>query len=158
MDAEWTNEQAGLQFNFLTSALPSTPTQLSYRIFVTPNDSVADSGYVSSNAVIDVEIPDNDIVSEAFVSKVANITQEQMGVSIYPSPADNNIKIRTSKNNFVLNSIVASNVLGQVIYSYSTQVNNGQHEIDTKDWNNGVYFITISNNNQTITSRILIQH
>lgn len=158
MDAEWTNEQAGLQFNFLTSALPSTPTQLSYRIFVTPNDSIADSGYVSSNAVIDVEIPDNDIVSEAFVSKVANITQEQMGVSIYPSPANNNIKIRTSKSNVKLNNIVISNVLGQVIYSYNTPVENSQHEIDTKDWSNGVYFITISNNNQTSTSRILIQH
>ena len=158
MDAEWTNEQAGLQFNFLTSALPSTPTQLSYRIFVTPNDSVADSGYVSSNAVIDVEIPDNDIVSEAFVSKVANITQEQMGVSIYTSPANNNIKISTSKNNVVLNSIMVSNVLGQLIYSYNTNSQITQHDIDTKNWNNGVYFITISNNNQTITSRILIQH
>ena len=70
----------------------------------------------------------------------------------------NNLNLKSLNSNIVLNSIVVSNVLGQVIYSYSTPIANSQHEIDTKDWNNGVYFITISNNNQTSTSRILIQH
>ncbi len=70
----------------------------------------------------------------------------------------NNLNLKSLNSNIVLNSIVVSNVLGQVIYTNNTRVENGQHEIDTKDWNNGIYFITVVGNNQSSTSRILIQH
>lgn len=70
----------------------------------------------------------------------------------------NNLNLKSLNSNIVLNRIVVSNVLGQLIYSYNTNSQITQHDIDTKNWNNGVYFITISNNNQTSTSRILIQH
>ncbi len=159
MDSTWINEQAGLQFNFLSSALPSIATQLSYRIYVTANDSIADSGYVSSNAVVDVIIPANDIVIPIdIVSGLTKTTQQQMGVSIYPSPASGNIKISTNRINVTFKNVMVSNVLGQLIYSYNTNSQINQHDIDTKDWNNGIYFITVISNNQSSTSRILIQH
>ncbi len=60
--------------------------------------------------------------------------------------------------NVTFKNVMVSNVLGQLIYSYNTTSQINQHDIDTKDWNNGIYFITIISNNQSSTSRILIQH
>jgi hypothetical protein len=158
MKHDWQNELAGLQFNFITPNLPTVATQLTYRISVVPTDSINDTNYVSTNAIIDVDIPNIENAPVSLLSGIKKITPKSLGISIYPSPADNIVSIKSDLIENDLNSIVVTDLLGRDVFSYFPENTFTNFDIDTKNWNNGVYFITVSSLNQSYTSKVIIQH
>jgi hypothetical protein len=61
-------------------------------------------------------------------------------LQIYPNPAENSFKIESNNNIF---NVIIYNTSGSVVFS-STK-NEKSIEVNTKDWNKGIYFIRISN-------------
>ena len=74
------------------------------------------------------------------------------GISVYPNPSEGIVNI-TNLNNSE-NSIVVYDVLGQVVL---TKVSNTTTTIDLSNQSTGVYLVEVSNNNGTITERVIIK-
>lgn len=73
----------------------------------------------------------------------------------YPNPASNRIAIHY--NALGHSEIFLTNILGERIYSkeYDTVVND---YIDVRNFENGTYFISITNNHTTKTKKLIVQH
>jgi len=86
------------------------------------------------------------------ISHTANNLAE---LSIYPNPATNHIAINLSN---VLNAnIVISDVTGKTIYNANNNFNTNQVVyVNTDNFNNGLYFVTVTSAGYTKTKRILI--
>ncbi|MES2284220.1 MAG: T9SS type A sorting domain-containing protein [Bacteroidota bacterium] len=74
--------------------------------------------------------------------------------SIYPNPAQNDIKIETS---IYLNNVELTiyNSFGQVVKKIS-KLNGNSFTIENKELSNGLYFIVLANENKHITSKLII--
>lgn len=78
--------------------------------------------------------------------------QEENNFSIYPNPTNDLLNI-TSPDNKVFSANIF-NTLGEKMYS-AQQIANCKLPVD--NWNNGLYFIQINFNNQTLTKKIVKQ-
>ena len=76
-------------------------------------------------------------------------------MSIYPNPAQNG-NITITLNNWANDKqIKLTNVSGQVLYQANTNRNTIQ--LDINDFSTGVYFVSISDQNKTMTKKLIIQ-
>ena len=71
------------------------------------------------------------------------------GVSIFPNPTTNALNIKTSDKNLP-DAYVVYNMLGQVIIN-RTISNNADLSINTSALSNGMYFIKISKEGNTVS-------
>ncbi|MEP7195688.1 MAG: M4 family metallopeptidase [Saprospiraceae bacterium] len=78
-------------------------------------------------------------------------------LEVYPNPFDSkiNISINGSKSGLVKLSLL--NSFGQIINSESLQIHEGttNHEMELNELNQGIYFIKISNNEGSVTAKII---
>jgi hypothetical protein len=103
-------------------------------------------------------------VSPALEVTVANTfgigeTDLNVGVSIFPNPSNGtfNVKLSSESNEVVKLSI--SSMVGENIFS-AEQINVDGEFIKTIDLSNfaeGIYFLTIENNNKVLTEKIVVQ-
>ncbi|HEY1040508.1 MAG TPA: zinc-dependent metalloprotease family protein [Bacteroidia bacterium] len=76
-------------------------------------------------------------------------------ISIYPNPTTGMFTVRTTGDANEVNTIKIVNSLGQVIEI--SKVNpNTDHQIDLRSYEAGVYFVTVSNKNQTETRKVIL--
>ncbi len=75
------------------------------------------------------------------------------GFKIYPNPASSLVSISTGTNDLIEIDIV--DVYGKIIWK-ETIVDNS--ELDVSNWNSAVYFVKISQNNQTLKTTKLVVH
>lgn len=73
-------------------------------------------------------------------------------IAIYPNPAANEVNVRLDNNS--PSTILITDLLGKEIRNIRTI--NAQNEIDVKSLENGIYFITVVQNNNIITKQIVI--
>ncbi len=80
---------------------------------------------------------------------------EELEVSIFPNPADNNITIENESGEISRIDIV--NTLGQQVYSQK-YLNNTRVSIDVAEWPQGIYLVTITTSeNKTAVTRLIKQ-
>jgi Secretion system C-terminal sorting domain len=78
---------------------------------------------------------------------------------VYPNPANNNLKI-TQFENLKIKDIQILNLVGSEIYS-NFQINpssNSQIEIDLSQFQNGIYFLQISDGEKISTTKFVVNH
>lgn len=79
-------------------------------------------------------------------------TRNNIGINVYPNPANSNISI--SLMSFELSNFSLSNQLGQVILEGSIS---NQKNINVSDLAEGIYFIKVFNDKQISTAKVLIK-
>jgi aminopeptidase N len=89
-------------------------------------------------------------ITQSVKSEIAN-----KYLNIYPNPATNNVTVAISNSNVGSNAkIIITDVSGRIILSQ--QANNGDNNINLNQLQNGVYFVTLQNENKTIASKKLV--
>lgn len=76
-------------------------------------------------------------------------------ISIYPNPANENVTISCSGAANELYAVKIANNLGQLILETTVNANT-KRTIDLKDFDAGVYFVTVGGNEKTETRKIIV--
>ena len=79
--------------------------------------------------------------------------------TIYPNPVINELNINWTNEKTGDATIKITDITGREVYSSVLNINttNGNTQLDTHNFNNGIYFITIKSNNISYTNKMLIQ-
>jgi hypothetical protein len=76
-------------------------------------------------------------------------------VSIYPNPANTELKIKSDRD---ITSISIINIHGKTVLRVSTDISEKEHVIDVSDYQEGIYFVRLEMANGTITnSKVIIK-
>jgi hypothetical protein len=114
------------------------------------------SGYISNasgSLTIASEYGKNDYKVS---NNISTISQPSDKIKIYPNPTDNFILIdEFSKNTNKTNTVLITDNNGRNIFYQENYID--KTPIDFKSFQVGVYFITLSIDNETITSRRIIK-
>ncbi|MBA3683574.1 MAG: T9SS type A sorting domain-containing protein [Bacteroidetes bacterium] len=84
-------------------------------------------------------------------------TNDQNKFNVFPNPAINSITVQGNDNTNKKYAMSISNAIGQKIISQDIQFVN-EYTIDLKELNNGVYFLSLKNENEQIIKKILVQY
>ena len=81
-------------------------------------------------------------------------------IHAFPNPADGKVQLVISSNHFNEVNYRIINLLGEVIKQAPLEIQQGLNivSVPTSDLNNGIYFLSIGNNNHFSTEKIVIQH
>lgn len=115
--------------------------------------------YLPSGLIIALDMQNGVFIldaSAAFLStniKSHSKTPDQF--MMYPNPANEKIAVTFATNN--QSKIEIKNILGQTVFTqyYENSVNN---YIETDEFPNGTYFVNLTENNNTITKKLIINH
>lgn len=77
------------------------------------------------------------------------------GISVYPSPASQNIFLDFSGTNFGMAEISLCNVLGEEVFQTKLPTN-GKQMLDVSGYAEGIYFMRINTDAGTVTKRIVL--
>lgn len=114
------------------------------------------SGYVSNasgSLTIASEYGKNDYKVS---NSITNINQPENNIKIYPNPTDNYILIDDfSKNSTKPNAVLITDNNGRKVFYQENYID--KTPIDFKVYQTGIYFITLTIDNETITSRKIIK-
>jgi uncharacterized repeat protein (TIGR03803 family) len=86
-------------------------------------------------------------------SGINQLSTINSGVSIFPNPASNRLSIRSGQ---LMDKIEIKNILGQTIIENSFDTGINQKTIDISRLSQGIYFITITSNVQTISLKFIV--
>ncbi|MBC8487819.1 MAG: T9SS type A sorting domain-containing protein, partial [Bacteroidetes bacterium] len=154
--------------NQYSKFIPSSTKDLSYNVYFKPEggsyDSIANTVntyythtefvigwnyYYVTSLLNGVEsIPSNED-SVLITSIEENIFYSTM---IYPNPASDVVNI---KSDFEINNVMVYNFAGQIVAN--EQVNSKFYQINTSQYNAGIYFFRIETDEGTISKRIIIE-
>jgi hypothetical protein len=78
--------------------------------------------------------------------------------SLMPNPADDQVNLKFFNTTTNQTKVTICNSLGQLVYeNNNVNANLNQLNIQTGDLQNGVYFVTVIQNNQTFTKKLVVQ-
>ncbi len=118
-------------------------TVAQYIISFTSYEAVDSAG----NPIIFQPKDDTLIINQPSSINQLPVNSEQL--SVYPNPTSGGITVVSNKN---INELKVTNVLGQLIY----ELQPNQHQLNFELKDDGIYFITIASNNETVTRKILV--
>ena len=93
------------------------------------------------------------VFNNTFVGIEDNIMN--VDLLIYPNPSNGKFFIETSNTNNSISKCVIYNSIGAIIIEQT--LINGSNNIDISEYTEGIYFIKITNNNVSITEKIIIE-
>ena len=144
-------QEVGFEYKKLTNPTPHTAVAvLNNGIFtVTVDDlelntmySVKAYAQVGSTKVYGDEIH--------FHTWVEGVSELEKSLTIYPNPANQRLNVSGT-----MNYIEVYNIMGQCLLSKPTE---GNAQIELADFNNGVYFLRVSNNGETVVRKFTVNH
>jgi hypothetical protein len=96
----------------------------------------------------------------ALVTGASNTTLENTTLSVYPNPANDKVNIAFNSKGKDKTSIKLLKTLGQILNEkeFVPTIGNNNVEFPTSSLPNGLYNIVISNNNSTVSSKLIINH
>lgn len=108
--------------------------------------------------ILDADNSDAPIDSVDFaINSSVGIEEIDISLSAYPNPASDDFFINFSGNEGMNFNVVMYNVLGEEVMRRT--VVNGVNKLNVADLNNGVYFYSITNNNEIIeTKKLIVKH
>ncbi len=132
-------------------------------------NSVGNSSNVNSYYFKDVESPKGNVYyrlvqvdlngNQTYFNVISTNCNSNLELSIYPNPAKNQFTIEGKFDKVINNAkIEISNSLGEVILNKTFKINSDSIKqiINTANFNNGVYYVTIYANDKVITKRLVI--
>ena len=80
---------------------------------------------------------------------------EYTNIKIYPNPINNSFTI--TMNKVIADKVEIFDVLGRVVYSRSIFAENQNIEINISNWNTGIYFVKVYNNDIVVKSERILK-
>ncbi len=78
--------------------------------------------------------------------------------SLAPNPAQDQVNVKINSNGAFQTKIVITNAVGQLVYeNNNVDANLSNLNISTSDLEKGVYFVSVIQNNQTFTKKLVVQ-
>jgi hypothetical protein len=74
----------------------------------------------------------------------------------YPNPSNGNVSVSFAFSNANSGTAVATDINGRVVYSEAINAPNGILNVETSGWANGVYVLTIADENGIATRRKIV--
>lgn len=122
------------------------------QIFV-PQNSGSYAVEVSLNGCTDTSICHNFIVTS-----LANLKSDITEVTIFPNPNDGLFNIKVTNPYFTDLLLEINNSLGQTVFSENYKVlDKFNQEIDLKNFPKGIYFVSISTNQERIIKKVTVK-
>ncbi|NNJ56364.1 MAG: T9SS type A sorting domain-containing protein [Bacteroidia bacterium] len=108
---------------------------------------------LDGNYAIEVEENNCKDTSDCYAyTKVNVVNQKKNDITIYPNPTDNTLHVATHLGN---SKYLITNNIGVII---ETGVVQNHTEISTRDFEDGIYFIVISSDNESFNKQFVIIH
>lgn len=128
--------------------------------FITTDDSgflVAGLAWNVDNGSQDAWLLKVDSMGCAYENCTVGMDEEERNVlvDVYPNPANNILNLELQETGKVYVSEL-TNINGQVVYK--SEIINQKSEIDVRNLADGLYLLTLQNNEQRTTLKIIIQH
>jgi hypothetical protein len=78
-------------------------------------------------------------------------------ISISPNPANGQVTLSLDGAGFVnkTGSLMVENYLGAVVHKSSINTHQGQIDLDISKWQNGVYFVIVSNGSRLVSTKLI---
>ena len=82
------------------------------------------------------------------------------GLNLFPNPANTTLTVNYFTPSMDNTSIEVYNMMGQVVNSINVSGNQGlnSRELDLTSMSNGVYFLKVTQNNNTLTKKFVVKH
>jgi Secretion system C-terminal sorting domain/Bacterial Ig-like domain len=80
------------------------------------------------------------------------------GFAIWPNPANDIISLQVNRAVNKDKKVTVFDQLGKIVYSTHILVGESKVEMNSQNWNPGIYYIQTEHNGELIQSRILVQH
>ncbi len=97
-------------------------------------------------------------VIDTTATKVNEIIKEEILFTINPNPVNKLVNISITTSGTFNSMLLVTNYIGQKIYSKEIQSNLANLFLDTTEWLNGIYFITLQHAEFKTTKKIVVQH
>jgi hypothetical protein len=94
--------------------------------------------------------------SETFAIALASVESVESGVLVYPNPSNDAFEIKASDLANVSSEVVITNIQGQVVMS--TTMNNGSLQVNTADWSEGMYMVSVKSATSTLNTKLVVKH
>jgi len=107
-----------------------------------------DCGYGNYSEALEIEVFDCTGIDENLETSVA----------VFPNPANRSLTIDFSGYKNDINEITLLDVLGSVVFNSANAFNGQSISVDVSGFSEGIYFLKISGQSQSITRKIIIQH
>ena len=154
--------------NQYSKFIPSSTKDLSYNVYFKPEGgsfspiaNTVDTFYTHEEPIIgwnyyyvtslldgDESVPSNE--DSVLITRIEeNIFNNTL---VYPNPATDMVNI---KSDFEINSVMVYNYAGQIVAN--EQVNSKFYQINTSQYNAGIYFFRIETDEGTISKRIIVE-
>lgn len=92
-----------------------------------------------------------------FNGEVLSAPSEKLDLfSLYPNPASDVFYVRTNSN--VKTTVKAVNTLGQVVFETETEPLQNVIELNASGWQTGMYMISVTQNGNTQTQKLVVKH
>jgi hypothetical protein len=102
------------------------------------------------------EVLQSEWSSPNWATSAPSVNITDMGLNIYPNPANQSFTIQFNKPvHLDKYSVVISDVNGKIVFAKQYQQNDTEL-IDCSNLTNGLYFVTISNGESTVTQKLII--
>jgi hypothetical protein len=101
---------------------------------------------------------DNINLMQANVTGVKQLTEQRVGVDLYPNPTSNETSITVSTTQSGDAHITVFNAIGQQVYNRSHSISSGTNNIalDCRNMADGVYMVNVDCNGKAITKKLVI--
>ena len=82
------------------------------------------------------------------------------GLNLFPNPANNTLTINYFTPSMETTSIEIYDMMGQLVNTINSNANQGfnSRELDLTSMSNGVYFLKVTQNNNTLTKKFVVRH
>lgn len=137
---------------------PASHGFIRYRI--KPLSNLVAGNQIKNNAAIYFDF-NQPVLTDTAITTIAlptGINQPDIQSSwciIYPSPSRDKITIYSSKTPAV--KIEVCNMMGQRVFQTETTDHKSQIAIDVSEWSPGIYFVNVSNRENTVVKKIVIE-
>ena len=86
-----------------------------------------------------------------------NISSFDPGLKLYPNPASDKLYVRLSRISDQ-QLLRVNNALGQEVYSKTLNEFDHFLDIDTRQWQKGMYYIYLSDGNRVVSPKKILKH
>jgi hypothetical protein len=77
-------------------------------------------------------------------------------VRVFPNPAEDMFNIKASSMSSEVAKVEVTNVQGQIVYT--SDMVNGEHQINTATWQAGVYMVSVEGANQHFSTKVVVRN
>lgn len=116
-----------------------------------PSVTYSEVGNYDVTLKVSNDYGDDTMIKENYINVALGINYNEIGLNVYPNPADDKIQVKT---NSVIDKIEILDANGKKILSCN--VNDYSKELNVSGLKNGSYFISVFSGEKVVTSKIII--